>query len=939
MRRASLTTPSAGKRGTASVQFVDRTREMAALDALLEAVRLGMSGKLILRGEPGIGKTALLEHAVATASDFRVVRAVGIESEMELGFAGLHQVVVPFLMQLDQLPPPQQKALGAAFGLVSGEPPERFQVGLATLTLLARAAEEKPLLYVIDDAHWLDIESAEVLAFVARRLYADRVAILFGIREGSERESAFGGIPELRVQPLATEDARRLLASVIAGSAASEVSNRFIIETAGNPLAILELAPATTPSAVTAAPQFDEPPPVHSRLQQHFLSKVRALPAKTQTFLQLASADSSTDPVVLWHAAKLLAIDREAIAPAESERLIAVGPRIAFRHPLIRSAIYHGMLPAQRRMMHSTLADAIDPQVDPDRHAEHQALSALEPDEEIAQELLKAAERAKQRGAYAAWSRYASKAAELTPDRKVRAPRLLDAAEALLNSGQPGEAQVALDDALTALDDPLQRGAAKLIEGLIRIARAEGSETPRFLLETARDLRSVDVGQARDALHSAVLAAILIEPMPVVLEEIAKLARAIPPRDPASPSIDDLLLDGTAGMIVGDFPAAVPMVRRAFDRLLAEALDPQVKIRNFVLASMAAYLLFDFGMVDALSNARVAVTRQRGALTGLPSALAFRAGAEVYAGHLDQAEDLIKQAVDLSHAMGNLEYLGSIWWEGTLLAWRGNEANARRWAEDRTARRGTAGLDLIRYSLLPLELGLGRYQVALEIATTASKAEPVFLGSRILPNLIEAAVRAGDPDSAEAGTRRLSVLATAGATPLGLGLVARSRALLADDNHAEVLYKEAIDRLTNAAVPPELARSHLLYGEWLRRQNRRRDAREQLRVAHEMFSSMGIGAFAERARGELLATGERARRRSVETQSQLSPQEAQIARLAAKGIRNQEIGSQLFISDRTVEYHLAKVFRKLGVRSRTQLAAHPEMVGAAAARYASLPRS
>lgn len=924
-----MTMSSVGKTGTASVQLVDRTRETAALDALLEAVRLGMSGKLVLRGEPGIGKTALLEHAVATASDFRVVRAIGIESEMQLGFAGLHQVVVPFLTQLPQLPPPQHKALGAAFGLVSNEAPERFQVGLATLTLLARAAEERPVLFVIDDAHWLDIESAEVLAFVARRLYADRIAILFGIREGSGRESVFGGIPELRVQPLAREDAHRLLARVTVGTVDGDVSNRFIIETGGNPLAILELAPATTPTALAAAPLLDEPLPVRSRLQEHFLTKVRALPAKTQTFLELASADSSTDPVVLWHAAKLLAIDRGALAPAEGERLIAVGPRIAFRHPLIRSAIYYGMLPAQRRIMHSTLADAIDPRVDPDRRAEHHALSAVEPDEEIARELLKAAERAKQRGAYAAWARYASKAAELTPDRKLRAPRLLDAAEALVNSGQPGEAQVALDAARTSLDDPLQRGAAKLIEGLIRIARAEGRETPRFLLETAKDLRSLDSGQARDALHSAVLAAILIEPMPVVLEEIARLARAIPPQNPASPSIEDQLLDGTAGMIVGDFPSAVPLLRRAFDRLLAESRDPQLKLRYFVLASLAAYVLFDFGMVDALTKVRVELTRRRGALTGLPSALAFRAGAELYAGHLNQAEALIDQAVDLAHAMGNSEYLGSIWWEGTLLAWRGNEANARRWAARHTGRNEDAGMDLARYSLLPLELGLGRYQAALEIAIAASKAEPVFLGSRILPNLIEAAVRAGDPDTAEAGTSQLSVVATAGAASLGLGLLARSRALLADDKDAEALYREAIDRLTNTGVGTELARSHLVYGEWLRRQSQRREAREQLRTAYEMFSSMGIGAFAERARVELLATGERARRRSVETQSQLSPQEAQIARLAARGVRNQEIGSQLFISDRTVEYHLAKVFRKLGVSSRTQLARHPEVVGAA----------
>jgi DNA-binding CsgD family transcriptional regulator len=312
----------------------------------------------------------------------------------------------------------------------------------------------------------------------------------------------------------------------------------------------------------------------------------------------------------------------------------------------------------------------------------------------------------------------------------------------------------------------------------------------------------------------------------------------------------------------------------------------------------------------------------------LASALLFRAGTELYAGHLNQAEDLIKQAVEFSHAIGFWQIIGSIWWEGTVLAWRGNEANAHRWAEEHTARVGS-GMNLAWYSLLPLELGLGRYQVALDIAIAAVKAEPVFLGSRILPNLIEAAVRAGDPGAAKAGISQLSALATAGSAPLGLGLVARSRALLADDNHAEALYQEATDRLTNSGTPPELARCHLLYGEWLRRQNRRRDAREQLRKAYEMFSDMGMGAFAERARVELLATGERARRRSVETQSRLSPQEAQIARLAAKGVRNQEIASQLFISDRTVEYHLAKIFRKLGVSSRTQLATHPEVAGPA----------
>src|SRR5467141_252114 len=412
-----------------------------------------MSGKLVLWGEAGIGKTALLEHIVATAHDFRVVRAVGIESEMQLGFAGLHQLIVPFLPQLDQLPAPQQNALGSAFGLISGPPPERFQVGLATLTLLANAAGNKPLLCVIDDAHWLDVESAEILAFVARRLYADRVAMLFGIREGTGREAAFAGIPELRVPALDSKDAQLLLGSVIAGPVGDELSTRLINETAGNPLAILELGPTINQSGSGGGPLLDEPPPVGSRLQQHFPARVRALPVETQTFLQLASVGSSTDPVVLWRAATLLGLDFTAAAAAESERLIVLGPRVSFRHPLIRSAIYHGTPPGERRIMHAALADAIDPKVEPDRHAEHRALAAVQPDEEIARELLRAAERGKERGAYAAWARYAYKAAELTPDRDARAVRLVDAAEALLSAGRADQAKAALGEALPALDD------------------------------------------------------------------------------------------------------------------------------------------------------------------------------------------------------------------------------------------------------------------------------------------------------------------------------------------------------------------------------------------------------------------------------------------------------------------------------------------------------
>jgi DNA-binding CsgD family transcriptional regulator len=520
----------------------------------------------------------------------------------------------------------------------------------------------------------------------------------------------------------------------------------------------------------------------------------------------------------------------------------------------------------------------------------------------------------------------------LTPDRGARAVRLVDAAEALLSAGRADQAKAALSEALPALDDPLQRAIAKWIDGTIRLSLSEGSDTTRILIDAATGLSPLDVGRARDALLGALIAAVLVETMPTVFEEIARLARVIPLADESSPSIDDLLLDGSASLIAGDHVVGAPLLRRAFQGLVRSAPNPQTTLRAFTLAAIYAYVLMDVAAIDSLTDAWIKVSRQRGALSGLQIALAFRSGAELYAGRLNEGEALIKQALDLSHAMGNPGFLGAIWWEGTLLAWRGNEAVARAWVTAQLAlgagRIGTRGMNLARFSLIPLELGLGRYQAAFDIAVAARKADPTFNGARMLPYLVEAGVRVGNRGTAEAAVVELGELAAASGAPLGLGFLARSRALLANDANAESLYKEAIAHLTTPGTRTELVRSYLLYGEWLRRQGRRRDARDQLRTAYEMFAGMGMAAFAERARVELLATGERARRRRVETQSQLSPQESQIARLAAHGVRNQEIASQLFISDRTVEYHLAKVFRKVGVTSRTQLAHIAEFAGA-----------
>jgi DNA-binding CsgD family transcriptional regulator len=907
--------------------LVDRIREKAALDDLLNAVRRGLSGTLVLRGEAGIGKTALLECAISSANDCRVVRAIGIESEMELGFAGLHQLVVPFLSRLEHLPAPQYQALASAFGLITGGPPDRFQVGLATLTLLADAASEVPLLCVIDDTQWLDLESADVLAFVARRLYADRIAFLFAVREPTERRVPLAGLPELHIAGLTNADARELVASVATGPVDGQVSQRIITETQGNPLAILELTAELTPRQLSNTSLLPNPLPIGSRLQQRFVRQLKGVPAATQTLLLLAAAEPSGDAVVLWRAAKALGLDRQAVAPAEANRLLVVGPHIAFRHPLIRSAVYYSAPAAERRRMHEVLAAATDPTIDPDRHAWHRAAAAVEPDEEVAAELAQCGQRAQRRGSYSSAASLLSRAAELTPDPGVRAQRLLAAAEGALMAGAPDRAQALLDEAIPELKDPLQRAVARSLDGGVRLALGQGGQTPSILLEAARSMRPFDIRLARQTLLGALEGAVYIHPATTgpVLREIAGEAIALPrPRQTSARPVD-FLLDGYAALVTIGYPGGAPLLRQAIRSMTNGELDATDGLRWLGLVSLAAQSLFDDAAVYKVASRWVRLAREHAALTILPIALSYLGGAELAAGRLKECEALTEQSLEISAATGNPGMLGAAArGNAYLLAWRGNEVEARARAAAHLAyalERGQTGIvHFARYSLLVLELGLGRYQAALENALPIFEDDPPAAGSWVLPNLVEAAARSGHDRVARDALNRLNERAKASGTSLALGFLARSRALLAADVEAEALYQESIERLGQSSAKPELARSHLLFGEWLRRQGRRRDAREQLRTAHELFAAMGIGAFADRARVELLATGQRARKRTPETQDQLTAQERQIARLVRDGARNQEIAAQLFISASTVQYHLVKVFRKLGVTSRTQLA-------------------
>jgi DNA-binding CsgD family transcriptional regulator/tetratricopeptide (TPR) repeat protein len=887
-----------------------------------------MSGALVLRGETGIGKTALLEHAISSADDFLVVRALGIESEMELGFAGLHQLVLPFLPHLDRLPAPQREALSAAFGLSAGAPPDRFQIGLATLTLLADAASEQPLLGIVDDAQWLDVESSEVLAFVGRRLMADRIALLFAMREPTERRVALTGLPELRVAGLLAEDARRLLATVAPGPLDGQVFERIISETEGNPLAILELTADLTPRQLGSATLSPEPLPIGSRLQQRFVTQVGAIPQETQTLLLLVAAESWGDPAVVWRAAKRLGLEPDAVAAAEAARLLIVGPQLRFRHPLIRSAVYHSAPAAERRRMHAVLAAATDATIFPSRHAWHRAAAAMEPDEDVAAELAESGERAQRRGGYPSSAAFLSRAAELTPDPGIRAQRLLAAAQGSLMAGTPDRAQALLDEAMPGLEDPLQRARAQALQGGVRFALGQGGETALILLQAAQSMAPFDVALARQTLLGALEAALYIQPAttgPVLLREIAGQAKVLrpSPESPARPV--DFLLDGYAAQITDGYASGAPVLKQAIQGMLTQELDATDGLRWLGLVFLAAYDLFDDAALHTLATRWVRLARKHAALTILPIALSYLGGAELAAGRLKECEALAEEALEISAATGNPGMLGAAARGNVhLLAWRGNEPEARaRVAAHRAyaLEHGQTGrVNLAHYALTVLELGLGRYQAALENARPIYEDDPPVAGSWVLPNLVEAATRSGHESLARDALNRLSERAEASGTALALGLLARSRALLAGDVEAQSLYTESIDQLRRSSAKPELARSHMVFGEWLRRLGRRRDARDQLRTAHDMFAAMGLEAFTERARVELLATGARARKRTVETQTQLTPQEAQIGRLVREGARNQEIAAQLFISTSTVEYHLVRVFRKLDVTSRTQLA-------------------
>jgi DNA-binding CsgD family transcriptional regulator/tetratricopeptide (TPR) repeat protein len=894
-----------------------RDTECATFDRLFDAVRGGESRALVVRGEPGVGKTALLDYAIGAAPDLGVLRAVGVESETELPFASLQHLCAPMLDRLERLPAPQHDALRVAFGLSGGDAPDRFLVGLAALSLLSDAAEERPLLCALDDAQWLDEASALALAFVARRLLAEPLALVFVTREPID---ALSGLPELVLEGVGDDDAGVLLDSAIPGPLDERVRETIIAETRGNPLALLELPRALTPAELAGG--FALPgAPLTDRIEQSFLRRAQSLPPDSQRLLLTAAAEPLGDVTLLWRASERLRVGPDAVWPAEAAGLIEVGARVRFRHPLVRSAIYRAAAPPDRWEAHRALAEATDLEADPDRRAWHRAQAAAGLDEAVAGELERSADRARRRGGVAAMAAFLERAAELTPDPGRRGARALAAAQAKLDAGAPEAAQALLATAGLAPLDELQRARMQRLRAQIAFALRRGSDAPALLLDAATRLVPLDPGLARETCLEALAAAIFAGRLGNG-RDVLRVVRATPPGQP--PAAPDLLLNGLATLVTQGYAAAVAPLRAALEAFRRDDGPSPAKDRWLWLACRVAADLWEHEIWEELAASGVRRARETGALSIFPISASYRAGVHVHAGEYAEASALLEEAYAVAQATHTALLVQA---RQMVAAWRGNEAEALELIEagrlDATARGQGMALSMIECANAVLFNGLGRYEEALAPAQRACTQDDLSLYALALVELIEAAVRSNRPELAATALERLSERTRASGTDWALGIEARSRALMTDSPSAEPFYEEAVERLARGRLAPHLARAQLVYGEWLRRENRRLDAREQLRAAYDTFSRIGAEGFAERTRRELSATGETARKRSDETRAVLTPQEAQIARLARDGLSNPEIGAQLFISPRTVQYHLRKVFQKLEITSRNQLGRVP----------------
>ncbi|MEU4291735.1 AAA family ATPase [Kribbella sp. NPDC026596] len=898
-----------------------RSSECETLAGLVQAARSGHSGVLVVRGDPGIGKTALLEYLAGAAGGSRILRVAGVESQMELAFAGLHQLCEPLLDGLDRLPEPQADALGTAFGLRAGAPPDRFLIGLAVLTLLSEGARQQPLLCLVDDAQWLDQATVQTIAFVVRRLAAEAVVLVIAART-SEDQQRWAGLPLLTVGGLAETDADTLLTSTIRGPMDDRVRHRILAEAHGNPLALLELPRWLTATELTFGPEAAQSRTLTSRMEEGFRSQLEPLPDESRRLLLTAAAEPLGDVSLLWRAAERAGFDVNAVGPAEQSGLIELRETVHFRHPLVRSVAYWSAGARERQTVHHALAEATNPDLDPDRRAWHRAHAATGPDETVAGELEASAGRALAQGGLVAAAAFLERAAMLTPDAVDRAQRQLNAAQAMLHAGT-------FDDALNLLAvtdqgslSDLQHARIDVLRAQIGFASSRGNEALPLLLAAARQLEPLDADLALDSYVDALTAALFAGrlasgPGP---QDVAQAARG------ALASADhlrrgDVLLQGVAVLFADGYAAAAPLLRQATQAFGGDELTMEEGVRFMWLAAVVASDLWDERAWDRLTSRHLKIVRDAGALSALPLALNTRVFVDLFAGELTAAAGAVEEIRAVSEAAeSKLTPYAAI----GLAAFRGQEEQAApliaESMRDVAARGEGIGVSLTNWARALLCNGLSQYAEAMAAAREAS-AFPAEIGVSNwgLVELVEAAMRAGDRPTAAAAFEQLSEMTQASGTDWALGVAARSGAQLREGKEAEDLYREAIERLDRTNVRTELVRAWLLYGEWLRREGRRVEARERLRAAHEAATAIGMDAFAERARRELAATGETARKRTVDTNHGLTAQELHIARLATQGLSNPEIGAELFISPRTVEWHMRKVFTKLGVSARRHL--------------------
>jgi DNA-binding CsgD family transcriptional regulator len=889
------------------------------LDRVMEAARDGHGDVLAVYGEPGVGKTALLEYAIEAGPNFRILRTSGVEAEIELAFAALQQLCSPSLDPVEHLPPHQREAMEVALGLSGGRAPNPFLVGLAVLSLLSEAGEHEPLLCLVDDAQWLDDASARVLAFVARRLLAERVAMVFAAREPLE---ALEGFAAVQIGPLGRRDARALLDSVLPARLDERVLEQIVTETGGNPLALLELPRGLTPAQLAGGFGLPGALPLSARIEQSFDRRLARLPRDARRLLLLAAAEPTGDPALVWRAADLLGIPESAADLVESEGLLLLGPQVAFRHPLVRSAVYAAVEPNERREIHRALAQATDPKLDPDRRAWHRSQAAIGPDEDVAAALERSAARAQARGGSAAVAAFLERAAALTPEPTQRARRLLAAAAAKRGAGDLEAALGLLERVEAGTLDELGEVRIDLLRAQIASEQWRADDAGRLLMSAARRLERLDPGLARetylDALGGEMAKDVQVAGGP---SAVAAAARAGPPATVPPRSVD-VMLDAFAIRLTDGFAAAAPALVQALEHLLAMDISSASAGRWLSLSGLrdsniVAEEMWDDDAMYVLAARQVQAARDTGALGHLLFALSFHARNHMLAGELTESGQLIDEAREIADATGNPALVNA---PMILSAWRGQESQASELIEASSEEAARRGWTSNNYARCVLYNGLGRHQKALDAAWGAIEPDPIGYCTLLVPELAEAAARTGDRTRLEFALEWLSQRMGAISSGWLTGIDARVRALLSESDVADAHYRESIAHLSRTRVRLELARSHLLYGEWLRRERRRLDAREHLRSAFDAFTGMGAGAFARRAEREVLATGEHARKRTIATLGDLTPQEAQISRLVAEGHSNREIAAQIYISPSTVEYHLHKVFRKLDVKTRTQLA-------------------